>query len=111
MSKIESGVFVNSLKRNNKEIKQDRAESILKEAKMIYKRRIENIEMELDKKTIEQNNLLDMSPDNAQSLISAKNFDASTFSEADMKLGMDMFWGQNALNVAKERYEYLFGSD
>ena len=53
--------------------------------------------------------MLDMSPTNAQSLIVASDFDADSYVAKDLKLGVDIRNNEIKLQVAIDRYEYLFG--
>lgn len=57
----------------------------------------------------DQENMLDMSPTNAQSLIVASDFDADSYVAKDLKLGVDIRNNEIKLQVAIDRYEYLFG--
>ncbi len=103
------GAFVNSLKRNNKQIKADRAESIAEDAQMGFKREVEDLEMRIKRMKRAQDNLLDMSPDNADSLILGKNFDAALYIEKEMELGTNIRTAEIKLEIAKARFTYLFG--
>jgi hypothetical protein len=49
----EVGAFVSSLKRNNKQIRDDRAAAIAEDTELVYKRKIEDIEMEIKKMVAE----------------------------------------------------------
>lgn len=106
---VKGGLFQESLYRDNKEIRKDRAESIIKEAKMVYKRMIEDHEIELEKLVIDRNNRLDMSPVNADSLILGKNFDAAAFAKKDTDITIDIEILEQRINIAKDRYKTLFG--
>jgi len=110
--KIESevaGAFINSLKRNNKQIKDDRAASISEDTQLIYKRKIEDLELSIKKMVREQDNMLDLSPTNSQSLILASDFDSDSFITKDIELGVKIRNSQITLEIAKNRYKYLFG--
>lgn len=112
MSEVEEetkGAFVLSLKRNNKQIRDDRAASIEEDAQMSYRREIEDLEMRIKRMRRTQDNMLDMSPDNAQSLILGKDFDAKAYIEMDTKLGLDIRNTEIRLEIATGRYNYLFG--
>jgi hypothetical protein len=56
------GAFVASLKRNNKKIRDDRAASISEDTELVYKRQIEDLEMSIKKMRRDQENMLDLSP-------------------------------------------------
>lgn len=103
------GAFVASLKRNNKQIRDDRAASISEDAQMAYRRGIEDLEMTIKRMRREQDNMLDMSPENAQSLILGKDFDANKYLELDGKLSLDIRNTEIKLDLAQKRYNFLFG--
>ena len=105
------GAFVDSLKRNNKQIRDDRAASIAEDAQMSYRREIEDLEMSVKRMRREQENMLDMSPENAQSLILGKDFDAKTYIERDTSLGLQIRNTEIKLEIATSRYNYLFGGE
>lgn len=105
------GAFVTSLKRNNRQIKEDRALSISEDAELIYKREIEDIKQEIKKIRRERENMLDLSPTNAQSLIVASDFKAKEYMTKDIQLGLKIRELEITLEIATERYKYLFGSN
>lgn len=105
----DNGAFLDSLKRNNKQIRDDRAQAIGEDAEMIYKRKIEDMEITIKRMVRDQDNMLDMSPDNAQSLKLASDFNAEEFATKDIELGKNIRNLQIVLNIAKKRYNYLFG--
>jgi hypothetical protein len=107
--KESTGAFVSSLTRNNKEIKADRASAIAEDAQLVYRRRMEDIELSLKKLKRERDNMLDLSPDNAQSLILASNFNCEDFVSKDIDLGIKIRQAEITLEIAKQRYNYLFG--
>jgi hypothetical protein len=72
------GAFVGSLVRNNKKIREDRAIAIAEAAEMLYKRSIEDTEVKLKQMRREREAMLDLSPTDAQSLVLASEFDASS---------------------------------
>lgn len=106
-----SGAFFSSLKRNNKQIRTDRAEAISEDAELAFKRLVEDLELSIKKMKREQENMLDMSPDNAQSLILASDFDAKNYAEKDIELGVKIRNLSIKLDIAKKRFEYLFGGN
>ena len=63
-----TGAFVASLKRNNKQIREDRATSIAEAAELRYKRTVEDLEMSLRRMKRDQDNMLDLSPSDANFL-------------------------------------------
>jgi hypothetical protein len=52
-----------------------------------------------------------MSPANAGSLTPAKDFDALAFVSNDIEKGIERRNLEIRLEIAKKRYEYLFGGD
>ena len=103
------GAFISSLKRNNKQIRDDRAEAISEDALMIYKRTVEDLDVQIKKMKREQENMLDLSPESATSLKLASDFDASDYVTKDVELGVKIRNAEIKLDIAKKRYEYLFG--
>ena len=104
-----SGAFVSSLKRNNKEIKADRAAAIAEDAQLVYRRRIEDLELSIKKLKRERDNMLDLSPTTAQSLILASSFNCEEFVAKDIDLGIKLRQAEITLEIAKQRYSHLFG--
>ena len=103
------GAFFDNLNRNNRSIKRDRAIAITEDAKLLYKRNIEDMEMQMKKLNRERVNMLDLSPTSADSLILASDFDASAFVKKDIELGVKIRNLQITLDIAKESYSKLFG--
>lgn len=102
------GAFISSLKRNNKQIREDRATSIAEDVQTLYKRTVEDIELKIKKLKRDRDAMLDLSPTTAQSLVLASDFDAAQFVEKDLKLGVDIRNLEIQLEIAKKQYEYLF---
>lgn len=105
------GAFVSSLKRNNTKIRQDRAESISEDTQTIYRRQVEDLELSIKKMKREQDNMLDLSPTDAQSLVLASDFDSNTYVAKDVELGVKIRNETIKLEIARTRYEYLFGGE
>jgi hypothetical protein len=104
-----SGAFYSSLKRNNKQIRDDRALAIVEDTQMIYKRKIEDLETSVKRMRRELENMLDLSPTNTQSLILATDFKSIEFVDKDLKLGVEIRNTEIMLEIAKKRYDFLFG--
>mgnify|MGYP001309148285 CR=1 FL=1 len=102
------GAFVDSLIRNNKKIREDRAITIAEDAEMIYKRKVEDTELQIKKLKRDRDTLLDLSPTDAQSLILASDFDAKSFVEEDIRLGISIRNLEITLEIARARYNNLF---
>ena len=103
------GAFIASLKRNNSKIREDRAIAIAESAEMIYKRTVEDLEMSIKGMKRDRENMLDMSPTDAQSLVMASDFDAVDFTKKDIDLGVKIRNAEITLEIAKDRYAILFG--
>jgi len=102
------GTLWEGLSRNIKQIKEGRALSILEDAELAYKRKIENMENALRKLNRKVEDSLDMSPDSTTTLL-MKDFDADAFIEADAKAAYDIRNSTIQLNECKKRYNALFG--
>jgi hypothetical protein len=105
-----SGAFVNSLKRNNKQIKTERAIMIAEGTELIFKRTVEDIELRLKDKRRERAAQLDMSPENTHSLVVAKDFNPRAWVDKDLNFSMEIRNLEIELEIAKGRYQYLFGA-
>ena len=103
-----SGLFMDSLKRNNTKIKEDRALQIAEAAQIIYKRKIEDFELALKQLKRDRINMMDLSPTSADSLVLASDFDAGKFVDKDIELGVKIRNLEIQLEIAKERYQLLF---
>ena len=101
------GKFIASLTRNNKDIKADRAEAIMEDAELVFKRAVEDISMELKRKRRDRENMLDLSGDSALSLKVASDFNAQAFTEKDLKLAVDIRNLEIKLELAQSRYNEL----
>jgi hypothetical protein len=109
MSEEIKGAFIESLKRNNKQIRDDRAQAICEDTQLLFKRTIEDLEMKLKRMERERDNMLDLSPSDARSLVLASDFDADAFVNKDVDLGVKIRNERIRLEIAKERYAILFG--
>lgn len=107
---ILKGRFGSSLTRTNAEIRKERATSISMSAETIYRRKVEDLLMKRDNLILEQENLLDMSPTNATSLMVANDFNGEKFYERDRNITLELRDLNIEINALSERYSYLFGS-
>lgn len=103
------GVFMTTLTRNNKKIREDRALSIAEDAELLYKRKVEDLETQIKRKKRDRENMLDLSPATADSLIVASDFRADEFVAKDLAIGIELRNLEIQLEIARSRYEYLFG--
>lgn len=104
------GAFIESLKRNNKQIRNDRAEAIAEDAQVKYRRAVEDLEIEIRGYKRDRENMLDLSPDHAMSLKLASDFNASEFVQKDIELGFKIRNAEIKLSIAKDQYKRLFGA-
>lgn len=105
------GAFEASLKRNNAKIRQDRAVAIVENAQIVYKRSIEDFELEIKRLKRDQENMIDLSPTHADSLILASDFKAKDYTDKDISIGVEIRNLEIKLEIAKKRYQYLFGGN
>lgn len=106
-----AGAFVESLTRNNKQIRNDRAVAIVEAAELRYRRTIEDIQAEIKRTLRERENAIDLSPTHADSLVLASDFDDEAFVKADIKIGIRVRELNIQLDIAKDRYLHLFGRE
>jgi hypothetical protein len=106
--KLIKGAFFDSLKRSNKDIKSARAESIAAQAKLTYKRKVEDLETELDQLKRDQEDMLDMSPTTTHSLVLASDFKADEWVRKHLEIGIKVRETEIKLEIAKKQYNYLF---
>lgn len=104
-----NGAFVESLKRNNAKIREDRAIAIAEDAEIIYKREVEDLEIQIKRLRRERDSMLDLSPTTADSLVLATDFDSKQFVEKDIQIGIQIRNLEIKLEIASERYNILFG--
>lgn len=109
IKEVKEGAFISSLKRNNKQIRADRADAIGEDTQMIYKRKIEDLDVSIKRMKREQENMLDLSPSNAQSLVLASDFNSEEYVNKDIELGVKIRNAEITLEIAQKRYVYLFG--
>jgi hypothetical protein len=106
---VEQGAFLESLKRNNVKIREDRAAAIGEDAELIYKREVEDLALQLKRLKREQESMLDLSPTDADSLVLASDFDAKDYVARDIELAVKIRNLEIKHELAAARYAYLFG--
>lgn len=106
-----SGAFLESLKRSNRKIRDDRALAISEDVHLLFKRMVEDIQMRITRMRRERENMLDLSPTDAQSLVLASDFNAEEFVQKDVDLGVKIRNEEIKLEIAQKRYNYLFGGE
>lgn len=100
--------FIESLKRNNDQIREDRAVAIGEDSQLIYRRRVEDIALKIKRVEREQEGLIDVSPLDKNSLTFA-DFQPEQFVERDFELSLILRNLNIQLEIAEKRFEYLFG--
>ena len=108
-TEILPGAFMESLVRNNKKIRDDRAVAIGEAAQMIYKREVEDLSLLIKQKSRERDAMMDLSPTTADSLVLASDFDAKAFVAKDLAIGVEIRNLEIKLEIAQKRYAFLFG--
>lgn len=106
----QGGVFLSTLKRNNKQIRDDRAQALYDSALLFYRRLVEDLEVEMKSLQRDRNNMLDLSPTTADSLVLASDFNGKVFAEKDLEIGLKIRNLQIKLDVSRDSYKRLFGA-
>jgi len=106
-----AGAFVDSLRRNNSQIKNDRAIAIGEDCGLLFKRLVEDLRVNVRRMERERDNMLDLSPSSSISLVLASDFDAAGYVNKDIELGVKIRNEKIKLEIAEERYKYLFGGE
>ena len=93
------GIFFESLKRNNKQIRDDRAQAIAEDTEMAYKRQVEDLAIKIKRLSRQREGMLDLSPTDAMSLKLANDFDAQEFVEKASPLNSFPFSSMVTINL------------
>lgn len=105
------GAFENLLRESGKQIRDRRAQNLSEDAKMAYKTYVENLGYDVRRLEREQEDALDLSPDNVFSIISAKNFEPDVFTQKDVDLGVRIRNAKVKFITAAKRFQFLFGEN
>lgn len=105
------GALQQSLDRNSKTIRKDRAQTISDTARLRYRRAIEDKHLSLRECKSQQDALIDMSPDNTMSIIRVADFDAEEFVKANADLARKIYDLSIVIEVMTADYKRLFGED
>ena len=105
------GSFVSSLRRNNKQIRDDRALAIAEDAQLIFKREVEDLQTELKRVKRDRDNMLDLGGNNTTNIISLSDFDAKDFVTKDLELGLKIRNLEIKLEIASASYNTLFAEE
>ncbi len=100
--------FIESLQRNNDQIREDRARIIGEDAELMYRRRVEDIELKIKRLEREQDGLIDISPLDKNSLTFA-DFQPEAFVQKDIELSLTIRNLNIQLELTRARFKYLFG--
>lgn len=107
----DTAAFGVSLKRSYSQIRKDRADDLTRKTYIKYKRTIEDLDEELYSLQMAQENMLDLAPNHTQSLVVAGDFDAADYMKTDLDLSWKIRNKKIQANIARERCNYLFGTD
>lgn len=105
------GAFITSLRRNFKQIREDRAEAIDEDVQLLYKRKVEDLRVSIKRMERERDNMYDITPANTTSLVFPSDFDSDDYVNKDIELGVKIRNEKIRLEIAGERYRFLFGTE
>ena len=108
-SVVLKGALYESLNRGNNQIRKERGDAIAEDLEMSYKRHVEDLRVQIKRARRDQSNMFDFSPNNALSLVIAKDVDAGEIKDKDMQIELDIRNLEIKLELAEKRYEYLMG--
>lgn len=103
-----AGKFFASLNRNNSSIRSDRAADLTEGAKLQYKRKVEDLQQDINSLIRRREAALDLSPDTALSLKHASNFDPNKFVQDDIDMSIEIRNLTVQLTIISKRYKELF---
>lgn len=106
-----SGKFEKLIKRNGDSIMGDRADRVLKSAKIAQKAIVDKLDQEIMNLEDKREMMLDQSPDNRYSLTPGKSFDSEKWAAEYQSLSIQVVNKQVELTVAKNNYKELFGEE
>lgn len=111
MEEAKHGVFKADLMRTFKQLKESRAESVTEDVEIAYKRLIEDLTHCIRNYDRDRENLiLELSPTSAiNGAVVPSDFKPQTFMDKDLEIGLNKRDAIIRLEIAIERYEYLFG--
>ena len=102
------GFVAQSLSRTTKQIRLDRGDIIAEELEVEYRREIENLTLEISRNRRVQSLYFDFSPNNTHSLV-MKEVNGALIMKDDLKVELENRNLEIKLNLAKKRYNFLFG--
>lgn len=104
------GVFEQMLKRNNKQLRDDRAQVIITNTEKFYRRKVEDLQDELNQIEVDRQNMMDVNPGNTQTIINPNDFNAEAFVQNDTMMAMKARETRIKLEEARNGYIRLFGT-
>lgn len=111
MTKLVKGAFKSDLMRSFKQLKEARAESVVEDAEILYKRKIEDLcknlrQYERDREDM----ILDLSPNSiGSSAVVPSDFKIDVLLEKDIELGKKKREDEIILGIVLDRYQKMFG--
>lgn len=105
------GLLGETLKRNTKEIREERGKTLYEDLSVEYEREIQDLEREIRRKESEQNRQFDFSPGTTISLSFAENFDPRTILKQDQEKSLDINNLRVKRNLLAKRSNTLFGTN
>lgn len=105
------GFVYQSLQRNNKQIRADRAEALGEDLETPARRACEDLYSDLRKATRDRAAMYDFSPANTQSLVLAKDVDGRAVWKDDMAKSLEIRDLEIKFEIAVARYKELYGKD
>jgi len=102
------GTFVASLRRSNKEIRDDRALAIAEDAELLFKREVEDVTTELKRLKRDRDNMLDLGGTDKNKIINPTDFDSKGFVAKDLAIGLKIRDCEIKLEILSKRYNELF---
>lgn len=104
-----AGALGAAIARSPQQVRDARAAQIVEASRLNYRRRIEDKVMELKSMQASRAAHLDLSPDNSQCLISAKNFNEVAFVSTRSSTALAIKGLKDDLDVLISDYQDLFG--
>jgi hypothetical protein len=95
----------------DKNDRSDRAPATFKQAKLVYKREIKNLELSIRQLKREQEKIADhpLTDDQASEIASA--IDSGAYVSKEVQLGVKIRDLETILKLAKKRFQFLFGDE
>ena len=105
------GRFQEALERTGSKVRKERAHQISSSAERSFRRKKEDLQADLEELLVKKDIMLDMSPNNTHSIISAENFDGNDFSNSYHAVCLKIRETKIHLEVATQAYDELFGTN